>query len=134
MTVRQAEAEGPKGTGVVGGEEAGILRMLVIVNSRYLADAARHRHRQFAGRVDLAGDYLSDGLTTHLTGFPNIENRIHILLCPGDTVCTSGHQAQDGRLAGRGHCLKKFFLHSRQVDVVPVAVLAASSTEGGISL
>ena len=106
MTVRQAEAEGPEGAGLVGGEEAGILRMLVIVNSRNLADAARHRHRQFAGRIDLAGKDFGDGLATHLAGFPDIKDRVHIFLGPCEAIRSARHQYEYCRFARRGHSLK----------------------------
>ena len=80
--------------------------MLVVVNCRDLADATGHSHRQLAGRIYLSRKHFSYRLASHLTGLPDIHNRIHILLCPGKAVGPSGHEDKDGWLASRCHSLK----------------------------
>ena len=106
MTVRQAKAEGPEGAGLVGGEQTGILRMFMVVNGRNLSDTAGHCHRQFAGRIDLAGEDFRDSLSSHLARLPNIQDSVHILFGPSETVGSACHQHQYGRFASRGHSLK----------------------------
>ena len=78
----------------------------MVIDCRDLADTTGHGHRQFAGRIDLAGKDFGDSLATHLPRLPDIEDRIHILFGPSKAVGPARHKYEHGRFARRGHCLK----------------------------
>jgi hypothetical protein len=118
------------------GKLAGVLGMLVVVNTLYLPGVARHGNREFTRRVHEAEEYLGDCLSAHLTGLPGLQDCIHgrIFRCPVDSEGPAAHENEHGRSTARRDRFQQFLLAAGQVDIVAVTVLSAGSAEGRIAL
>ena len=115
---------------------AGILGMLVVIHALDLSCIAGDGDRQLSGGIHGARKDFGDGRSAHLTGLPCVHDGIDrgTLDRPFHAQGAPAHQKQEGGTSRGRHGFQQFLLPARQVDVVPVAVLAAGAAEGGIAL
>ena len=100
-------------------------RTLVVVPSGDLSHVSWHRHGQLCGGVYLAIEYLGNGLTAILTGFPCIDERRNMFGSVTNTERTTADDDDDGGFSCFVQSAYQLLLQPNKVQIVAIGVFSA---------
>src|SRR6185312_8474613 len=83
---------------------------------RYLPYRLRKSHSEFAARVVIAEQSISNGSSSMNAGKPGFNNSRYVLINPIDAQRPPVYENHDHRLAGSVNCLHQIELPSRKIE------------------